>query len=129
MSTRFLLDANLSPRTATFLSERFGFDVVDLLTLGLNHYRDREVAELAVQQSRVIITFDLGFGALYHRYFHRQVGVIILRLDDQKSSSVNQILSRFFETRAPSIDLERSLVVIDEHRVRVSTSPQQPDTE
>ncbi len=33
--TEFLLDANLSPESASFLATEFGFDIVDLGTLGL----------------------------------------------------------------------------------------------
>lgn len=64
---RCLLDANLAPRTATFLIATFGFDVVALLDLGLAHVDDDEVIAIAKREQRVIITFDLGFGRLYHR--------------------------------------------------------------
>ena len=121
MTPRLLLDANLSPRTSTFLAHRFGLDVVDLLSLGLNSYSDLEVVNYAQSNARVIITFDVGFGRLYQRYFRGQIGVIILRLDDQKALSVNRVLERFFTSDYHQIDLEHSLIVIDEHRVRVST--------
>lgn len=45
--TRLLLDANLSPCTASFLVERFAFDAVALVSLGLAHLDDFQVIEFA----------------------------------------------------------------------------------
>ena len=121
---RFLLDANLSPRTAAFLIATFGFDVVALMGSGFAHLRDEQVIELAKREQRVLITFDLGFGKLYHRYERGRVGIIVLRLAHQSAASVNQVLGRFFaDPTSAAIPLERSLVVIDEARVRVTTEP------
>ncbi|MDQ3043737.1 MAG: DUF5615 family PIN-like protein [Chloroflexota bacterium] len=123
--SRFLLDANLSPRTALFLTATLRLDVVALTNLGLADLRDEEVIELAKRENRVIITFDLGFGKLYHRYERSRIGVIVLQLDHQSAASVNRALERFFADSASfAIALERSLVVIHDARVRVSTEPQ-----
>jgi predicted nuclease of predicted toxin-antitoxin system len=51
-----LLDANLSPRTASFLSVTFGFDVVALLDMGLGHLDDDQVVAMAKREQRVVIT-------------------------------------------------------------------------
>ncbi len=122
--TRILLDANLSPRTANFLTERFEFDVVALSTLGLSYLNDFEVIAQAKVKSRILVTFDVGFGRLFHRYERGQVGIIVLRLADQSVASANQALERFFaDPKAQTIALERSLVMIDEARFRVTTEP------
>ena len=47
------------------------------------------------------------------------MGVLVLRLRDQTVASVNRVLAAFFHTQAHDIDLDTSLVVIDEHQVRV----------
>ena len=78
--SRFLLDANLSPRNSEYLRTTFRFDAVDLMSLGLNHLRDTEVIELAKREGRVLITEDLGFGKLYYRYERGRVGIILLRV-------------------------------------------------
>lgn len=62
---RLLLDANLSPQTATMLRERFGYDVVDLMSLGLERLADDDVIDLAIRDSRIVVTEDLEFGQLY----------------------------------------------------------------
>ena len=65
--TEYLLDANLSPETASFLATEFGFGVVDLGSLRLASSTDDDVVVLAKRLHRVVITFDLDFGHLYHR--------------------------------------------------------------
>lgn len=49
----FLLDANLSPKLARFLTATFGFDVESLLALGLGHLPDTE-RERALPNRRVV---------------------------------------------------------------------------
>ncbi len=123
--TRFLLDANLSSETARYLVSAFGFDVVDLSSLGLGHLDDAAVAALAVRERRVVVSFDLDWDRIYHQWSRGQLGIIILRIAlriaDQTVESVNRTLDDFFRDDAASIPLEQSLVVIDDRRVRVVT--------
>jgi predicted nuclease of predicted toxin-antitoxin system len=122
--TRFLLDANLSPRNSAYLAATFGFDAIDLMSLGLTHLDDTEVIEMAKREGRIIITEDLDFGKLYYRYERGRVGIIVLRLRVQSAAAVNRVLGRFFaDPVTASIPLDRSIVVIDDARVRVTTEP------
>ena len=114
----FLLDANLSPETAEFLRQSLHLDAISLLREQLR-LKDFEIVALAREQDRVIITFDLDFGELYHFREHGQLGVIILRLQDQTVESVNAALATFFLSDIQDIDLKHSLIVIDERRVRI----------
>lgn len=61
MSRRLLLDANMSPRTSQFLVDRFGYDAESLISRGQGHLTDTEVARIAIQEGRVILTFDLDY--------------------------------------------------------------------
>lgn len=117
--TPLLLDANLSPDTGTYLRTELAFDAIHLRTIGLGELSDDEVVTLAKREGRVIITFDLDYGEIYKRWERGQIGVILLRLEDQTSSSVNRVLDRFFRQDAPGIDLTSSLVILDEARTRV----------
>lgn len=102
----------------------FGFDTIDLMSLGLTHLADTEVIEMAKREGRIVVTEDLDFGKLYHRYERGRVGIIVLRLRVQSAAAVNRVLGRFFADPATAaIPLERSLVVIDEARVRVTSEP------
>ena len=123
IASRFLLDANLSPETASFLVETLHLDVVSLLTLGLSHLTDRQVVAMAQREARVVITFDLDFGEIYHRGERGNFGAIVLRLEDQTVEAVNRVLSRFFAEIAATVPLERSLVVLDDERVRIVSEP------
>lgn len=116
--SRFLLDANLSLETAAFLRESLQLDAVSLTPEQLT-LKDPQIVALARSQGRVIITFDLDFGELYHFREQGQLGVIILRLEDQTVESVNAVLATFFASNLTDVDLDRSLVVIDERRVRI----------
>jgi predicted nuclease of predicted toxin-antitoxin system len=120
---RFLLDANLSPETAAFLRATFGFDVVDLLSLSLPHLSDHEIVALAMHKGRIVITFDLDFGEIYHRRERGRFGVIKLRLEDQTVEGANRALGQFFANLAATVPLERSLVVLDETRARITSEP------
>lgn len=124
MSERFLLDANLSPITREFPESTFNLDVTDLLSLSLGYLTDLDVVELARREGRIIVTLDLDFGEIYHQRAGGDLGVIIVRLADQTVESVNRVLERFFRTEAASIPLDRSLVVVEAHRVRIRIDPQ-----
>ncbi len=117
--TKLLLDANLSPETRTYLVETFGLDVTDLITQRQSALTDEQVVALAKQQQRVIVTFDRDFGEIYHLREGGQIGVIVLRLEDQTVESVNGVLGRFFAGEAKTIDVDRSLVILEESRVRI----------
>jgi hypothetical protein len=61
---------------------------------------------------------------LYHRFERGQVGIIVLRLAHQSADSANHALERFFvDPMANTIALERSLELIDETRLRVTSEP------
>jgi predicted nuclease of predicted toxin-antitoxin system len=119
--TRLLLDANFGPRTATFLADRFGFDASSVIGRGLGHLPDEDVIALAIREGRVILTFDLDFGEIFHRREHGRFGVIVVRTRDQTVDAVNRLLEAFFSMEGSSIALERALVVLGERRIRVET--------
>ena len=115
--SKFLLDVNLSPETGAFLRKTFAFDVVRSTPPELP---DEAVVDLAKREQRVIIiTLDQDFGEIYYLRERGRVGVLVLRLRDQTVASVNRVLAAFFRTQAHDIDLDTSLVVIDEYQVRV----------
>ena len=116
---KFLLDANLSPRTRKHLTEKFSFDIIDLIIENKHGLTDEEVIKFAKKEKRVIITFDLDFGEIYYFSERGKVGIIVLRIMDQTVESVNKVLDKFFQKEAKNIDLEKSLVIIDDTKVRI----------
>ena len=116
---KFLLDANLSPKTRQHLIEKFNFDIIDLITENKHGLTDEEVIKFAKKEKRVIITFDLDFGEIYYFSERGKVGIIVLRIMDQTVESVNKVLDKFFQKEAKNIDLEKSLVIIDDNKIRI----------
>ncbi len=104
-----------------FLAGSLGLDVIDLLSENRGALRDEDVVALAKELRRVVITFDLDFGEIYHSREKGKLGVIVLRLEDQTVQSVNRVLARFFNNEAAALDMDRSLVIISEHRIRIIT--------
>ena len=89
---RFLADAGLSPLTVEFLVQ-LGHEAVHVRTLGMQRASDREVVERARADSSVVLTFDLDFGDVLALGVLDKPSVIIFRLADERSESVNQRLS------------------------------------
>lgn len=115
---RLLLNANLSPETAQFLRQYFSFDVRCLLEDSLGKIADADVADLAKQEQRIIITSDLDFGQIYHFDKSNKLGVIVLRLSNQTVENVNEKLKRFFKEYQDDSSLPTTLVVIEDKRYR-----------
>ncbi len=64
----------------------------------------------------MIIVVD--FGEIYYFSEKEAVGIIILRLKNQTVESFNNTLGKFFQKEANNIDLNNSLVIIDENKIR-----------
>ena len=92
---------------------------MSVLALGLGHLPDPDIVTLAKGQGRVIVTLDEDFGEIYFRRERGAIGVIFLKVQDQANVAVERVLDRFFRQDAPGIDLDHSLVVVTEYRVRV----------
>lgn len=116
---KLLLDANLSPETREYLIETFLFDVIDLITENKSGLSDEEIVLFAKKERRIIVTFDLDFGEIYHFKEKGKIGVIILRLEDQTVESVNKTLYKFFSSYVKSVNLSKSLVVLKEDKMRI----------
>lgn len=117
----YLLDANLSPQTGVFLNETLGLDVVHQRDVLPGSPTDQEIVSFAKLHHRVIITFDTDFGELYYFREGGTVGIIQLQLRNQTVEGVNRVLSHFFSNLVAHIELDTSLVTIEEHQVRVIT--------
>ncbi len=97
---RLLLDANMSPKTASFLQGDYFFDVTSLIAANLGSLPDREVIKKATDEKRIIITLDLDFGKLYHEtQVNPAFGVIIVRTNNQQRKHVEELLANSFNTK------------------------------
>lgn len=119
--SRFLLDANLSPRIARFLVRRHGIDVTSLITLGMGGIGDREVTAFARREKRIIITLDRDFLEPYLVTGQIAQGIIYPNLPRRHRyvPSIEAILDTFFERHAAELELNRVLVILTEDQVIV----------
>lgn len=115
---KFLLDANPSPITAQFLRS-LDFDIKSITEGKLGSLKDIEVAELAKKEKRIIITFDLDFGEIYHMKEGGKVGIMVLRIKNQTPENANIILKNFVSIYRRKIEENpTSLMIIKEKMVR-----------
>lgn len=124
---RFLLDANLSPRIGRFLAKRHGLEIKSLLAEGLAEVDDQIVVGMAKDEDRVVVTLDRDFQTMFFKSSNwPEAGIVYLALPSRarKIANIRRILDDFFTRDAPSIDFERSLVVITDLDVIVHRAPQ-----
>lgn len=115
---KFLLDANLSSTTADHV-RGLGFEVISITEERLGHLFDEDVVRKAKKEGRIIITFDLDFGEIYHEREHGKIGIIVLRLNNQTPENVNYVLGQFLHKNVGRLKQNtRSLIVIKENGIR-----------
>jgi predicted nuclease of predicted toxin-antitoxin system len=78
---KLLVDMNLSPRWAAFLSEQ-GIDAVHWSTVGAGNALDAEIMTYARANEFVVITHDLDFGAILAATQGAKPSVIQIRAED-----------------------------------------------
>lgn len=116
---KFLLDENISPKTAKFL-KNLGYDVKTLKDFGMMGCENGEVVKLAMKDNRIIVTLDLTFG--YRSYFlnRGKIGMILLRLDYPTVENVNKALESFLNLiKKEKKKLGKNLVIIEEEGYRI----------
>lgn len=115
---KFLLDANLSPITSKYLVS-LGFNSKSITAEKLGHLKDPEIVKIAKKEKRIIITFDLDFGEIYHHEESNNIGVIVLRLENQTPESVNFVLDQFLSKDIDKLKQNlKSLIVIKKGNTR-----------
>lgn len=121
---RFLADAGISPRTVDFLRQ-LGHEAVHVRTLGMQRAADREVIDRARADSSVVLTFDLDFGEVLAAGVLDRPSVILFRLADERSDSVNQRLSTVLAERLGELE-SGALILVENTRYRVRKLPIKP---
>lgn len=116
---KFLLDENISPRTAKFL-KNLGYDAKTLDDFKMLGCENGEVVRLAIKENRIIITLDLTFGYRFYFLNRGKVGMLLLRLDDLTVENVNKVLKSFLELiQKEKRKIEKNLVIVEEEGYRI----------
>ena len=111
---RFLVDECTGPAVATWLRD-INHEVFSVFeeARGMD---DEDIIRKALEEDWILITNDKDFGEKVYRDGRLHHGVILLRLEDERSSSKIQILSRLLQTYPDR--LSNSFVVVTEKQVR-----------
>lgn len=111
---RFLVDECVGPAVVVWLRKQNHnvFSVYDE-TRGLN---DDKVIQKALDEDRILITNDKDFGEKVYRDNRSHCGVILLRLDDERSASKIRTLSDLLTLYPDRI--QNSFIVVSERRVK-----------
>ena len=81
-------------------------------------WSDIEVLRKAVDESRILITNDKDFGEMVIRSKEPHVGVILLRLEDERTASKVDVLGRLFEQYAGQFS--GNFLIATEKSVRIT---------
>ena len=111
---RFLVDECTGPAVAAWLRQQ-NHDVVSIYDEARG-WQDEAVIQAAAAEQRILVTNDRDFGEKVYRDGRSHGGVILLRLDDERSASKIAVLSHLLDLWGDRIS--GSFVVVSEHRVR-----------
>lgn len=118
---RFLADAGISPKTVEFL-RRGGHDVVHVRELAMHRATDRQVADKARVDGRILLTFDLDFGAVLALGVVDRPSVVIFRLSDERADAVNGRLGAVLSEQGEALEVG-ALVLVEDARYRIRLLP------
>ncbi len=116
--TRYLVDEDL-PRSLARRLRDAGFDAVDVRDVGLRGASDESVLMRAVQETRAVLTADVGFGNILRFPLGEHAGIILIRLPDELSASdlVSSVLAALSLLNEESV--AGSVVTINASRIRI----------
>ena len=118
MALRFKCDENLPRALSEFLVDH-GYDAMSVQQQGLSGTADRNLLEICVRESRVLVTLDLDFSDITSYPLDEHVGVIILRIRDQSRAAVLDVAARLMPKLQPYQSLDGQLWIVDGAKVRI----------
>ncbi len=118
---RFLADMGVSTGVMEWLRNK-GHDAKHLRDEGLHRMPNGEIFTKAVQENRIIMTFDLDFGEIVALSKGKTVSVILFRLRNTRNSHLLRRLSAVLKDAAKALE-EGAVVVVEDSRHRIRYLP------
>jgi predicted nuclease of predicted toxin-antitoxin system len=118
---RFLTDMGVSLRVVEWLRSE-GHDAVHLRDEGLQRLPNGEIFRKAIQEQRVVLTFDLDFGEILAASGGQIASVILFRLHNTRADFVIQRLRAVLDQSTTEIQ-QGAVVVVEDGRHRVRRLP------
>ncbi len=122
---KFLADVGVSLSTVRALRER-GYDSVHLREDNLHRLPDDLILEKAIQEERVVLTFDLDFRDLLVAGGKHLPSVIIFRLHNQTPSSVTPKLFEVLSKQSEELEAG-AIIIVEDTRYRLRRLPIKPN--
>jgi predicted nuclease of predicted toxin-antitoxin system len=123
---KFLVDNALSPDVARLL-QAAGHDAVHVRSKGLHAAGDEAVFQVALDESRVLLSADTDFGALLTLGQFRRPSVILFRHGSPRRAD-KQVALLLANFDVIVDDLERgAIVVFRQDRIRIRKLAKEPD--
>jgi predicted nuclease of predicted toxin-antitoxin system len=111
---KFLIDMPVTPQAVSHL-QAAGHDAAHASAVGLATADDTQVLEVARAEGRIVVTADLDYPRLLALLKADTPGVILFRGGSYSDDEMLGLLDRVL---AQGQDLERSITVVDRHRIR-----------
>jgi predicted nuclease of predicted toxin-antitoxin system len=118
---RFLADMGISQGIVAWLQAQ-GHDALHLRDQGLQRLEDGTIFLKALQESRVILTWDLDFAEILALSGTQIVSAVIFRLLNARSEHVIPRLQRVLAESAHDLTTG-AIISVEEHRHRVRLLP------
>ena len=115
---KFLVDECTGPTVAKWLIKK-GHEVFSVYN-DAQGMDDDKIFQKAFEENRILITNDKDFGEKIYKEKRPHKGVILLRLEDERSKSKIKILGKLFEKYEK--ELSDSFVVVTESKIPFSQS-------
>ncbi len=114
---RFLLDENISYKTALFLRS-LGHDVKTIVEFGLSGASDQEVVRKTIQTKRILNTLDSDFGQIFYFGTNQKLSIIVLILKNQTVENINSTLYRLLKSNMIE-NIPNSLLLVTPNKIRI----------
>jgi len=114
---RFLADMGVSSRVVNWL-RKSGHDAVHLRDENLQRMPNGLIFKKAIEENRIILTFDLDFGEITALTKGARCSTIVFRLRNTSTENVINRLSKVLETSFSHLE-QGSIIAVDDYRHRV----------
>lgn len=112
---KLLANENFPLKSILYLRSK-GFDIA---SIGIDNpsIKDHEVMTIAIEEERIIVTFDRDYGELIFKFNYKpKQGVIYLRLDEYKADEPGKIIEELLNKN--EFNFTHALSVIDKNGIR-----------
>ena len=116
---RLLADEHIARSTVKMLRRR-GFEVKWLVEEGLQGVEDESIYQMAVDEGRIVLTFDSDFSQMVYANPIYPPGIIVLKFRPRTVQECNQRLEQILDAVRPLVN---KLVIISRTRVRIRPLP------